>query len=224
MKSGARRQRPRTAGVRSPHAAYHRGIAEILTQRLLLRPFCVADLPAFVAYRRDPDVARYQGWGVDYSMADAERFLAEQERAELGQVGAWVQLAAVNRANEALMGDCASHVVTEPPATAEIGVTLAPASQGRGLAREALMGLVSALFEHHHMHRVIAHADDRNRPVQGLLERLGFRCEARLVEADWFKAEWTTLRVYAMLDREWRPLGGSPAAVLSNRVPEPPDK
>jgi hypothetical protein len=29
-----------------------------------------------------------------------------------------------------------------------------------------------------------------------LLERLGFRCEARLVEADWFKGEWTTLRIY----------------------------
>jgi RimJ/RimL family protein N-acetyltransferase len=47
-------------------------------------------------------------------------------------------------------------------------------------------------------------ADDRNTAVQRLLERLGFRCEARHVEADWFKGEWTTLRVYAILDREWR--------------------
>jgi RimJ/RimL family protein N-acetyltransferase len=35
--------------------------------------------------------------------------------------------------------------------------------------------------------------------------RLGFRCEARLVEADWFKGEWTTLRTYAILRREWSP-------------------
>ena len=27
--------------------------------------------------------------------------------------------------------------------------------------------------------------------------------EARLVEADWFKGEWTTLRTYAVLRREW---------------------
>jgi RimJ/RimL family protein N-acetyltransferase len=39
--------------------------------------------------------------------------------------------------------------------------------------------------------------------VQRVLERLGFRCEARHVEADWFKGEWTTLRVYAVLEREW---------------------
>ena len=53
------------------------------------------------------------------------------------------------------------------------------------------------------MHRVLAEADDRNFPVRRLLERLGFRCEARLVEADWFKGEWSTLLLYAMLDREW---------------------
>jgi RimJ/RimL family protein N-acetyltransferase len=54
------------------------------------------------------------------------------------------------------------------------------------------------------MHRVFAEADDRNAAVKRLLERLGFRCEARLVEADWFKGEWSTLCVYAILDREWQ--------------------
>jgi len=54
------------------------------------------------------------------------------------------------------------------------------------------------------MHRVFAEADDRNTAVKRLLERLGFRCEARLVEADWFKGEWSTLCVYAILDREWQ--------------------
>jgi len=185
-------------------AAYHLPIAEIFTARLLLRPFRVGDLPALVAYRRDPDVARYQDWDAGYSLADAERFLAEQERVEFGQVGAWAQLAAISRADGSLIGDCASYVMTQPPATAEIGITLAPVSQGSGLASEALIGLVTALFDGHQMHRVIAHADDRNRPVQRLLARLGFRCEARLLEADLFKGEWTTLRVYAVLDREWR--------------------
>ena len=58
-------------------------------------------------------------------------------------------------------------------------------------------------YEEHGLHRVYAEADDRNVPVHRLLERLGFRCEARLVEADWFKGEWATLRVYAALRREW---------------------
>jgi RimJ/RimL family protein N-acetyltransferase len=73
------------------------------------------------------------------------------------------------------------------------------------LATEALGALVTRLFDDEHsIHRVFAHADDRNHPVHRLLERLGFRCEARLVDADWFKGEWTTLRTYACLRLEWR--------------------
>ena len=54
------------------------------------------------------------------------------------------------------------------------------------------------------MHRVFAETDDRNAAVRRSVRRSAFRCEARLVEADWFKGEWSTLRVYAMLNRQWR--------------------
>ena len=78
-----------------------------------------------------------------------------------------------------------------------------PGSHGRGLATEALGAVVTWLFNEHGVRRVYAQADDRNVPVHRLLERLGFRCEARLVEAEWFKGEWITLRVYATLRGEW---------------------
>jgi RimJ/RimL family protein N-acetyltransferase len=178
-------------------------VVEIVTERLRLRPFRADDLAAFVAYRSKPDVARYQSWDTSYSMADAERFLACQRDVELGVPGAWVQLAAVDRRSGTLCGDCAVRVVTDQPATAEVGVTLAPAHQGSGLAAEALAAVIGELFEERGVHRVYAEADDRNVAVHRLFERLGFRCEARLVEADWFKGEWSTLRVFAVLQREW---------------------
>jgi RimJ/RimL family protein N-acetyltransferase len=62
--------------------------------------------------------------------------------------------------------------------------------------------VIAELFDEHGMHRVYAEADDRNVAVHRLLERLGLRCEARLVEADWFKGEWSTLRVFAVLRRQ----------------------
>jgi RimJ/RimL family protein N-acetyltransferase len=179
-------------------------MVEIGTERLSLRPFQVDDLEAFVAYRSDPEVARYQSWDDTYSMADAESFLNSQRGLVFGQPGEWLQLAIVDRETGTVRGDCAVRVVTDQPATAEVGVTLARANQGKGMATEALTAVLAELFEQRGMHRVFAHADDRNVPVRRLLERLGFRCEARLVESDWFKGEWSTLRVYAMLDREWR--------------------
>ncbi len=83
-------------------------------------------------------------------------------------------------------------------------VHVAPASQGRGIATEALRALIASLFAERGMHRVLAQADDRNVAVHRVLERVGMRCEARLVDADWFKGEWTTLRIYAVLASEWR--------------------
>ena len=175
----------------------------IATPRLCLRPFGPADAPGFAAYRADPDVARFQSWDAGYPLADAERFVAEQAGLALGAPGEWVQVAIADRERDALLGDCACLVLRDQPRTAEVGVTLAPARQGRGIAAEALRGLIGELFAAHGMHRVIARADDRNAAVQRLLERLGLRLEARHVEADWFKGEWATLRVYAVLAREW---------------------
>lgn len=176
---------------------------DIATERLVLRPFRVDDVPAFAAYRSDPDVARYQSWETPYSPAEAERFVASQQDVAFGHPGPWAQVAVVDRVSGALHGDCAVRVVTDQPHTAEVGVTFAPAGRGRGLATEALGAVVTRLFEQHGIHRIYARADDRNDAVHRLFERLGFRCEARLVEADWFKGEWTTLRVFAILRREW---------------------
>ena len=179
-------------------------MVEIPTARLILRPFRPDDLAQFVAYRSDPEIARYQSWDSTYSAADAESFLRSQHGLAFAQPGEWLQLAIVDRETGALYGDCAVRVPADQRATAELGVTLARASQGKGLATEALAAVVAELFEKHGMHRLFAETDDRNAPVQRLLERLGFRCEARLVEAEWFKGEWSTLRLYAQLSREWR--------------------
>ena len=176
---------------------------EMVTERLVLQPLRVEHAAAFAAYRSHPDVARYQSWDAGFSREDGERLVAAQSDAEFGQPGRWIQVAAVDRVSGALCGDCAVHVETSPPGTVEVGVTFAPGTQGRGLASEALAAVVTRLFEEHDMHRVHAEADDRNVAVHRLLERLGFRCEARLVEADFFKGDWCTMRTYAVLRREW---------------------
>jgi RimJ/RimL family protein N-acetyltransferase len=178
-------------------------VIDITTERLVLRPFRAQDAAAFAAYRSDRDVARYQSWDAPYSPADAQRFVASQQGVAFGDPGPWVQVAVVDRGSGTLYGDCAVRIATEQPHTAEVGVTFAASSQGRGLATEALRAVVTRLFDAHDVHRVYGQADDRNHAVHRLFERLGFRCEARLVEADWFKGEWSTLRVYAILRREW---------------------
>lgn len=205
-----------TEGLRGSRAQARCEIAvvKIVTQRLTLRPFRSEDLAGFVAYRAAPEVARYQSWDTTYSLADAEEFLASQRGLAFGQPGVWLQLAVLERGSGQLCGDCAVRVTDDQPATAEIGVTVAPERQGSGVATEALRAVLDRLFSELGLHRVYAESDDRNVAVHRLLERLGFRCEARLVDADWFKDEWTTVRVFAVLRGEWA-TGSRPTAPSS---------
>lgn len=173
------------------------------TARLRMRRFGPGDLPAMVAYRSHPDVARYQSWTEDWSMADAEEFLRNDQATVIGTPGTWTQIALEERDRGVLVGDLALHAVAGQPDMIELGVTLAPEHQGRGLATEALRAMIAWLFEHHGTHRVLAQCDARNAAVRSLLERVGLRQEAELREADWWKDEWTTLCIYGALAREW---------------------
>lgn len=171
------------------------------TPRLALRRLRPDDLTALVGYRTLPEVARYQGWdGYD---AERGRSLIEDMRGrEPGEPG-WFQFAIARREDDALLGDCALRTDAADPRLGEVGFTLAPAHQGRGLGEEAVRALVGLALGPLGLHRVVAVTDARNAGAARLLERVGFRREGHLVEASWFKGEWTDELHYALLAREW---------------------
>jgi RimJ/RimL family protein N-acetyltransferase len=171
----------------------------IRTARLVLAPLDSVDRDAFVAYRRDPDIARWQSWTPEYSAADADLLLAEQPATVVPGSGAWLQIAIHDAATDSLQGDVAVHAVTEQPDTYELGVTLAASAHGAGIATEALQAIVDDLFLTLGAHRVFAVTDARNLPAARLFSRLGFRHEGRAVDADWFKGHWASVDTWAFL-------------------------
>ena len=171
--------------------------------RVLLRSLHSADLPAFAAYRADPAVCRYQGFD-PYSLAEATAFIAEQGPGAVpAPPGGWRQLAIADPETDALLGDCALHLSADDPRLAEIGITLAPAHQGRGYALAALRGLLGYCFGTLHLHRVAAAADPRNAPVLALLARAGLRREGHFRESGHYQGEWCDEVHFAVLAREW---------------------
>ena len=172
------------------------------TARLLARAFGPADVEAFVAYRADPDVARYQSWS-DYTREDGEAFVASLQGARPGVPGEWFQFALEERADGGLVGDLAMKVSADEPREAEVGFTLEPAQQGRGYGTEAVVGLLGYVFEELGLHRVVAVADALNAPSAALLERVGMRREAHFVENIFFKGAWGSELQFAILRREW---------------------
>src|SRR5205085_7764665 len=88
------------------------------TTRLCLRHFTDADLALFMAYRNDPEVARYQSWeGITAS--EARAFLQEQQKAQPGVPGQWFQIAIELKEGGILVGDWALQVEEEVARQAE---------------------------------------------------------------------------------------------------------
>ena len=172
------------------------------TTRLRVRSFTHMDIKAFVAYRADPEVARYQSWS-DYTTKDGQALVDSLQGTEPGVPGEWFQFALEDRASGVLVGDLALHLDPDEPREAEVGFTVAPDQQRKGYATEALTGLLDWAFPSHGLHRVIAVTDALNEPAAALLERLGMRREAHFIENIFFKGAWGSEFQFAVLDREW---------------------
>ncbi len=146
----------------------------VSTERVLLRPLRIDEAPEVVAYRRDPRIARYQGWGV-VDPGEIERDLtAMAGRTPCDVPGPWFQLAIVERASDALAGDLGVRVLGESPDTAEIGYTVAPAFQRLGYATEAVQVMCAWMLGPRGLARVIATIDAGNLPSLLVIERAGF--------------------------------------------------
>jgi RimJ/RimL family protein N-acetyltransferase len=175
----------------------------LTSERLLLRRFQPGDLDAFVAYRSDPQVARYQSWELPYLPSQARQFLADLQAIHPDIPGEWFQFAVALRQTGLLIGDCAALVCADDPRQAEIGFTLGRAHQGQGYGTEAVRRLLDYLLIQRGKHRVSANCDARNTRSAALLERVGMRREGHLRESTWCNGEWTSELLYAVLGREW---------------------
>jgi [ribosomal protein S5]-alanine N-acetyltransferase len=162
-----------------------------------LRRLRSTDLAAFQAYRSIPELAQYQGWS-PMPEAEAAAFLAEMSDAPLFAQGKWVQLGIADPEGDHLVGDIGIFV-SEDGATAEIGFTLAPAAQGRGIATAAVREALQVLFAATEVQRVLGITDRRNAASVRLLERVGFQYqESRTVV---FRGESCLERVYILLNQ-----------------------
>jgi RimJ/RimL family protein N-acetyltransferase len=178
----------------------------ILTKRLVIRLLEIGDAEAMFNNRSDPDISRYQSWEPE-SVEEMQNFILDLAEIEIGTPGRWYQLGIFIRDSRDIAGDAGIHTQEEDPRQVEIGITLAKAYQGRGLATEALEAVFGYLFNELGKHRVYASVDPRNTASIALLERLGMRREAHFVESLWFKGVWADDVIYALLSREFQQRG-----------------
>jgi RimJ/RimL family protein N-acetyltransferase len=181
----------------------------LLTERLLLRPITIDDAAAMHAYKSDPDAVRYVPYG-PLDRAEVERRIATTwSTTRFTQQGDAVCLAVEERATGRLLGDVVLFWRSELDRSGEVGYIFDPAAAGQGFATEAVGALLALGFDGLGLHRINTRIDERNIASVRVVERLGFRHEARLVESEWFKDGWATMLVHALLAAEWRDRGAA---------------
>jgi RimJ/RimL family protein N-acetyltransferase len=176
----------------------------IATERLLLRRYEPGDFEALHAIYSREEVAR---WLYDDPRDEAQtrELLARKiDVSSLAAEGDWLGVAVAERGSAALVGDVALHWVSEQHRCGEIGFSFNLAHQGRGYATEAARALLPFAFETMRWHRLIGRTEARNTASARVLEKLGMRLEARLVENEWVKGEWQSELGYALLASDWQ--------------------
>jgi RimJ/RimL family protein N-acetyltransferase len=166
----------------------------------VLRRFREGDLGDFLEYRNDPEVARFQSWEAT-SPDEAVAFLRSNRSASLERPGQWQQIGIALGADDRLIGDIGLFL-RDDGRSGELGFSLARPFQGRGLAREAMTGLIDALFAEPGLERLEAVTDTRNASAMALLSGLGFGVES--TKETTFKGGPCHEHTYAVTRQSWR--------------------
>ncbi len=174
----------------------------IRTKRLVIRNLTQEDLDAFLQYRSNPEITKYQGYDI-INREQAIDFISQQEEKDFGLPGEWKQYAIESSESRQLVGDCAIHLRKDDPLTAELGITISDLYQRHGYGKEAMQGLMNFLFHQKKIHRIIETVDTENEASIRLLKSLSFRQEAHNINNIFFKGKWGSEFQFGMLDSEW---------------------
>lgn len=170
--------------------------------RLVLREIVESDVDEHARLFSYPDVVRFL---YDDQMSSDElraHFTRRLWQGAPGE-GAWCNLAVEH--DGVFVGEVGINLASAAHRCYEVGYVFLPEFQGLGFATEAVRALIDIAFAALDAHRVVARLDTRNHASRHLLERLGLRREAHLVQNEFVKGEWTDELIYAVLEDEWTP-------------------
>ena len=147
------------------------GMAELRTDRLLLRPWRDSDLAPWAALNADPEVREHLGDPLTREQSDASvaRFQAEFDRRGYGWWAVEV------RATGEFIGFAGLDEVDEdvPFTGVEIGWRLARAAWGQGYATEAALAVLAHGFDTLGLGEILAVTTAANLRSQAVMRRIG---------------------------------------------------
>ncbi len=160
----------------------------------------VTELHAVVAANRE-HLARWMPWATEQTAQQTLEFIRATRRQVDRNDG--FQTAIVDDSDR-IVGVIGFHGVSRRDLSAELGYWLAADTQGRGVMTAAASTLVDHAFSVLGLNRVEIRVAVGNARSRAIPERLGFKAEGTLREAERVGDRYHDVVVYAMLAHEWR--------------------
>jgi ribosomal-protein-serine acetyltransferase len=168
-----------------------------------LRPVSVSDCDELYAAieRNRTRLRRWLPWvGLGFGRDDLLKFLGERERDNAGRVSFTAHV----RHHGQLCGAVGLHTFDRRHRNSSVGYWLDQPFEGRGIMTRACRAVVTEGFRHYNLHRIEIRCGIGNARSEAIPRRLGFTEEGLLHEAEWVSDRWVDLRVFAMLEQDWR--------------------
>jgi ribosomal-protein-alanine N-acetyltransferase len=178
----------------------------LIGERVVLRDFTMDDVDARYAYLSDEELFLHASWG---PLTYDETIASTREAIEAARAAPRrdFELAVTLRDSGDVVGQVTLKTDRYIPRirqrTSELGYMLRRDHWGRGIATEAARLLLDLAFGDLGLHRVFAVVDEDNPASIRVVEKLGFRREARHVKDAYHRGEWYTTLICAALEEEW---------------------
>ena len=179
------------------------GQPALVTDRLLLRPFTLADAPEVQRLAGDYEVASH-ALDIPYPYPDgaAENWIATHRSGF--EKGMHVVYAVACPEEQGLVGAVGLVEVNRRHGRAELGYWVAKHCWGRGYATEAARAVIEYGFSVLGLHRIYAMYFSRNPASGRVMEKCGMVHEAHLREHDRKWGIFENVDVWGILHDEWR--------------------
>ncbi len=174
----------------------------LTSERLLLREFSLADIPAVFDIFSRPEVVKWVEVSLFENMDQAELLVKNRMRLFDDHLGCrWA--VALREKSQQVIGSCGYFHVRQGTHTWEIGYDLHPAYWGQGLMSEALQVMIQFCLSAQNplpIHRLEALVAPGNTASIRLLEKFGFQRECMRREFGLWNHRYQDVYLYALLN------------------------
>ncbi len=171
------------------------------TERLRLRPLCIADAADMYAYASMPEVTRYLPWNIHPDHKYTQRYLSYASGCY--RRGAFYDMAIEHVETGHMIGTCGFMRFDPRQDSGEVGYVVDPRYWGKGIASEALRAILEYGFFQLGLYRIEGRYMVENIASRRVMEHCGMIFEGVLRGALLRDDKYEDIGVCAVLRSDW---------------------